>query len=414
MTDEAEAERIEAEIAEVCGVLNAQIGRLVGLIGRVLETEAWAGWGVRSAEHWVAWKCGVSPRRARSLVAMARRLPELPETQAALEAGELSEDGVALICRKAPAAIDAEVAQLARSTTVSQLSRILNKYSFDEPSSEPEPGEPEPPTAEPAPEVRRVRFGYTEGGSWRLSAELPADEGAVWERALTAVRDELFQAGEAGSGPGAAPSDVSWADAFVALAEKSLAVMAQDHPHRDRHLVLLHLRGDGGGHLHLGPGLTEGLRRYVTRDSRVRAVIEDEGKPVNVGRAFRSVPDRTRVVVEDRDGGCRVPCCHRSRWLHVHHVKHWEDAGTSDTSNLLCLCQHHHRLHHRGGLGIAGDADDRDGIEFTDSRGRRLDTYGHPIPPENKMPPPGKWVEPTGEPLDPWAIYFNDPLAVPA
>jgi hypothetical protein len=61
---EAEAARLEAEMAEVCGVLNAATGRLVGLIARVLETEAWQGWGIRSAEHWVAWKCGVSPRRA--------------------------------------------------------------------------------------------------------------------------------------------------------------------------------------------------------------------------------------------------------------------------------------------------------------------------------------------------------------
>ncbi len=37
---EAEAARLEAEIAEVCGLLNAATGRLVSLIGRVLGTEA--------------------------------------------------------------------------------------------------------------------------------------------------------------------------------------------------------------------------------------------------------------------------------------------------------------------------------------------------------------------------------------
>ena len=87
------------------------------------------------------------------------------------------------------------------------------------------------------------------------------------------MRDELFRAGEAGPGPGASPADVSWADAFVAIAEKSLAAAAVDHPHRDRHLVLLHVR-DTWGHLHLGPGLSESLRRYISCDSRVRAVFE--------------------------------------------------------------------------------------------------------------------------------------------
>jgi len=405
---EAEAARLEAEMAEVCGVLNAATGRLVGLIGRVLETEAWQGWGIRSAQHWVAWKCGVSPRRAHVLVAMARRLGELPRTRVALEAGELSEDQAAVVCRHAPASIDAEAAELARCATVTQLSRVLGKYSFKEP--EPEPEEAEPEEGEPAAEPRRVSFNYTEKGSWRLSAELPADEGALWERALTEMRDQLFRAGEAGAGPGASPAGVSWAGTFVAMAEAALATVAAEHPHRDRHLVLLHL-GAEGGHLHLGPGLSEGLRRYISCDARVRAVFESEAKPVSVGRAFRTVPDRTRIVIEDRDEGCRVPGCDRRRWLHVHHVRHWEDGGATDTPNLLCLCQHHHRLHHRGQLGIDGNADDPDGITFTDARGRTLDACGRPVPPGTSPPPPGNWVPPSGEPLDPWPIYFNEPAA---
>jgi hypothetical protein len=300
------------------------------------------------------------------------------------------------------------VAQLARTTTVAQLRRVLGKYSFEEPEPQLEPEGESEPEAGPAPEVRRVSFNHTEGGSWRLCAELPADEGAVVEKALSELRDELFRAGEAGRGPGASPADVSWADALVALAEKALDAVAVDHPHRDRSMVLVHLRADGGGHLHLGPGLSLRLRRYMSCDSRVRAVVEAEGRPVSVGRAFRTVPDRTRIMVEDRDGGCRVPGCDRRRWLHVHHVQHWEDGGASDTANLVCLCQHHHRLHHRGGLGIEGDADDPDGIVFTDHRGRRLDACGHPVAPGTSVPPPGNWVPPTGEPLDPWAIYFNE------
>jgi hypothetical protein len=230
----------------------------------------------------------------------------------------------------------------------------------------------------------------------------------VWERALAGRRDELFAAGEAGPGPAPAPADVSWADAFVAVAESSLAAAAVAHPHRDRHLVLVHLRAEGA-QLHLGSALPAGLGRYLSCDARVRAALESPGKPLSVGRAFRTVPDRTRMVVEDRDGGCRVPGCDRRRWLHVHHVQHWEDGGTTDTPNLLCLCQHHHRLHHRGGLGIEGDADDPEGIVFTDARGRPLDRCGHPVLPGTSPPPPGNWVPPPGEPLDPWPIYFNEP-----
>ncbi len=89
MQDEMDASGLELEIAEACGVVNAATARLVHLIGRVLGTGSWQGHGIRSASHWVAWKCGVSPARGRRLVGMARRLGELVETRAAFYEGAL-------------------------------------------------------------------------------------------------------------------------------------------------------------------------------------------------------------------------------------------------------------------------------------------------------------------------------------
>ncbi|HSH60937.1 MAG TPA: DUF222 domain-containing protein, partial [Acidimicrobiales bacterium] len=182
---EAEAAALEGELAEVCGALNAATARLVALVGQALETGACEGTGIHSPEQWVAWKCGVSGGRARRLVAMARRLPELAHTASAFNGGELSEDQVAVVCRHAPAYSDAEVATLARQTTVSQLTRTLRRYAWaPEPESE-EAGKPEEP------EPRRADFGTTEEGTWRLSAVLPPDEGAVVERALENARQAL-------------------------------------------------------------------------------------------------------------------------------------------------------------------------------------------------------------------------------
>ena len=413
---EAEAAEIEAEMAEWCGMINAATGHLVKSIARALETGSWQGWGINSASQWVAWKCGVSPARARTLVLMARRLGELPQTRAALEAGELTEDQVAVVCRHVPAAVDAQAAELARSATVVQLRRILGSYAFDdEDKADPtEPTEVEAPAEEP----RRVSFGTTDRGSWRLSAELPCDEGALVERALAAARDELFHAGQHESGATATPADVDWADALVAMADRSLGGACR--PHGDRHLVLLHVGTDAdgatGGHLHLGPGLSDGLRRFVSCDTRLRPVFDAGGRAVSVGRAFRTGPERTRMVVEERDRGCRVPGCDRSRWLHVHHVAHWEDGGGSDTANLIALCHRHHRLHHLGRQGISGDADDPDGMIFTDERGRRIANGGRPAPPGQPIRdaarpldlPKGAWSHPTAEPFDPRWIHFDE------
>jgi len=410
-----DAGEVETEIARVCGVLNATTARLVTLIARVLESESWQGAGIHSPSQWVAWKCGVSPARARTLVLMARRLAELPETRGAFDEGGLCEDQVAVVCRRAPAWADAEAATLARSATVVQLRRVLGSYPFaDKATGDPaEPKEPDTP-AEP----RKVSFGTTERGTWQLSAELPADEGALVERALVAARDELFRAGEHDRAAKPVPAHVGWADAFVAMADRALS--GASRPHQDRNVVLLHVGTDAegrtNGHLHLGAGVSEGLRRFVGCDARIRPVLEAGGKAVSVGRAFRTVPGRTRIVIEERDRGCRVPGCDRSRWLQIHHVRHWEDGGETDTENLIALCHRHHRLHHLGKLGIEGNADEPDGLHFTDERGRPLDSSGRPILPGSRFAeaardldiPAGAWSHPTGERLDPHWIHFNE------
>jgi hypothetical protein len=396
---EAEADAVEAEMAKACGALNAATGRLVSLLARALEGGADQATGIHSPEHWVGWKCGVSRGRARRLVAMARRLGELSETARAFEAGEVSEDQVAVICRHAPAYADAEVATLARQASVSQLARTLSRYAWA-----PEPQHDEEDHDEHhEPEARRVSFATTEEGAWRLSAVVAVDEGALVERALEEARLGLIEEAEA--------ERPSWTDALVAMADRSLGATAAARPYRDRHLVVVHLRGDEHGphaQLHLGAPLPDSLRRLVGCDGRARPVVEVGGVALSVGRAQRMVVERTRMAVEDRDGGCRVPGCGRTRWLQVHHVIHWEDGGGSDTANLVALCARHHRLHHLGRLGIAGNADEADGMEFTDARGRRLTGCGRPAPPGG-VSVTGNWSPPSGERLHARWVHFNDP-----
>jgi len=321
-------------MAEVCGVLNAATGRLVALIAKAVATGAWQQGGICSPGHWVAWQCGLSPARARSLVSMANRLGGLPATRAALEAGRLSEDQVAVVCRHAPASTDAEMAAFAQRATVSQLSRSLSRYVFAGGDN----GQPAEDTGSAPPEeVRTVSFSHHDDGSWRLSARLPADQGAAVEAALVEARDALFRSGEGdGDGPAGSPARISWADALVAMAQSSLDSAAAARPYSSRHQVLVHLdiAGPGGpaGWIHGGAALPDCLRRLVTCDSSVRPVWQAKGTVVSVGRAQRAVPARTRIAVEERDRGCVVPGCDRTRWLQVHHIVHWEDGGPTDTA----------------------------------------------------------------------------------
>ena len=56
---------------------------------------------------------------------------------------------------------------------------------------------------------------------------------------------------------------------------------------------------------------------------------------------------RTSAGME-RDGVCRYPGCHESRYVDAHHIKHWADGGETSLDNLVTLCRFHHRQLHRG------------------------------------------------------------------
>lgn len=71
---------LEAAINEATGRVNVAHAELVAVIVQVLESGCWNGHGIRSPEHWVTWKTGVSPTRARDLVLIAQRSIELPVT----------------------------------------------------------------------------------------------------------------------------------------------------------------------------------------------------------------------------------------------------------------------------------------------------------------------------------------------
>ena len=414
---------LEERLAETVGLLNVVTAELVRLIGEALRTGGWEGFGIRSPEHWVVWRCGVSPARARRLVAMARTLDELPKVAGLFDAGSVSEDQTAIIVRHTDADHDGQVAELAPSLTVPQLARVLPSL----PRTEPDPPSDDEPDdgAASRPNRRGVRFGFGDDGMWWCSLRLPSDEGALVQKGLEVGRDREFRlrhphhrAGDAGD-----PGDVSWADALLHLAHAGLdaldpATGARGRPPGERTQVILHLDADrqAPARLHLGPVLPAGLADYLSCDSTVRYLLLRHGQPLAMGRRQRTVTPRVRAVIEHRDGGCRVPGCDQARWLHIHHLVHWTHGGGTDPDNLLALCPAHHRMVHHGLLAIRGHPGHTDGLTFIDRHSRRLEP-ARPQPPHpdtssaqavrhHGLSPP-QWQHPPGEPLDTRWINWN-------
>jgi hypothetical protein len=148
----------------------------------------------------------------------------------------------------------------------------------------------------------------------------------------------------------------------------------------------------------------------------VRPVWTTDGRPINVGRATKVVSPALRRMVLHRDGHrCRIPGCRGTLGLEVHHVLWYErDDGLTETANLATTCSACHHLIHRGTIIVTGNADEPDGLVFTNEHGRSLIRHPTPIPPTEPPPTPdAPFRHPTGERHDLRWLWFKLPPAPP-
>jgi len=433
---------VDTCVNDIVGVLNSQHAALVDRVVVLLADERlWAGEGMTSMSAWVAWRAGMSPAMARSVVAIAERVAELPASIEAFRRGELSLDQMAAIARNAPAWADVQSRDYAIVMTVTQLRHVLRKYPFpvldDDGREVPDadPNTPESPEDEADTEAKAkaavdsatspdsgsaserssveefLSLWQDDDGSFRLSGRLDADAGMIVQAALDEARDRLFQRGDFGAG---------LAEALVEMAQASLDSVA-DPARRSRFRVNLFINTDSDARNMAdernmadaaGWNVPDAIRRYLTCNGTVTPVFLENGLPVSVGRSQYVVPARTRTVIEHRDrGACRVPGCDATLGLEVHHLIHWEHGGRTDTDNLLLVCGKHHRMHHRGRLDITGNAGRPDGLEFRNQHGRIIIPSGAaPNPPTGPPPKPAAvYAHPDGGRMDTGQIYFNPP-----
>jgi hypothetical protein len=380
---------IEERLRTVCGHLNVLHAQLVELAAEALATGSWQGTGVKSLAHWLMWQAGISAGHAREIVHLAEARQSHPQVMAVFADGALSNDQAAIATR-APEYLDRWFAEVATVATVAQL-RVMVRAA----RPAPKPG----PVDEPA-EV--VAGWFDDDGRYRLRGELDADHGRIVDAALAEARDALFHAGQV---------NVSWADALVEIAQRSLEGAPAGRRERFRVNWFIDPAEPIPARFTDGLAVPDWLRDQLLCDGTVSPVFTEGGRPVSVGRTQYQVPDRTRRLVLARDRKCRVPWCTQARWLQVHHIIHDQHQGPTDTWNLVGLCPADHRLHHQGKLGITGNADDPDGLTFTDAHGQPIDPATRPIKPTG--PPPASPVKPyehpLGERLQRRAILFPDP-----
>ena len=372
VTRRAHLEDLSNEIAELSAHIQAATHRLLTLIREFDEVGGWHE-GFRSCAHWLAWRTGLELGAAREKVRVARALPELPQTAAALERGEVSYSKVRALSRVADAESEDHFLAVARHGTAAQLERVVRATRRAHLTVENN-------RAEQQQAARYLSWRSEEDSTLRLEARLPAEDGARLLRALeSAVNALALEANETTEGGAGTEGNAQQAkgpregigarraDALLRLADGALAAGLPGCRAADKHRVVVHvdaavladpsaegrcdLDGNGGGH---APVLSAETSRRLACDAQVVTIVEDaSGTPLDVGRAKRTLPSALRRALDSRAPRCEFPGCEHERYLEAHHIEHWASGGATKLSNLAQLCAFHHRAVHEGGWQLA-------------------------------------------------------------
>ncbi len=397
--DEVPLERLESEISGFASRLAAATARWLIWIAAYDRREGWRSWEAKSCAHWLNWHCGVAPRTAREHLQIAHKLEAFPLLREAFAAGELSYSKVRALARVVESVNEADLIDLARRSTASQLERVVGKMpKLDDAADESDPGE----SNGGASNGDEIRFTYNGDGTMTMAVTRPVAELAS-ARAAIESKTADFIAREQNDGE--TRSDVidrlGGINVIKADVATGLITGTIDAPRGVESTVLVvadidALRGadDRAESTVDSQRVEPAVVQRLCCDGIIQAaLIDGNGVEQATGSEQRIVPRRLRRLLERRDHGmCQHPGCESTIRLHAHHVVHWANGGPTELENLVLLCHYHHHSVHEGGWNIVGHPG---GWRFVDPNGNphsvpvlRLPTT-RPLPSSTAEPVPG-------------------------
>jgi hypothetical protein len=325
--------------AEVPGDAATLDHRLRGLIdirqnlawhqGRLLRTftnyRLYRVLGFRSLSRYCRENLGMSVRWAHNLIALERRLIELPHLERAYREGALSWVKASEIARIAQPETETAWIHLGRSITVRRL-RDEVALALADIENESLPWDAR----------RGLPRGLTPDGRVQLSAPSPQPPDPGVQTSAPAP--------DSPPDPGvqtSAPAPDSPADPGVQTSARSnristrIRFLAPEDVAQLWRQALAGCRAVNGDHLQEWECVAQMLQSFrQTWDLRGSAAW------------------RRRYAVFERDGWrCRVPGCTSRRNLHAHHIVFRSQGGSDEIDNLVTVCAtHHHRCLHAGSL----------------------------------------------------------------
>ena len=292
--------------------------------------QLWRQLGYVHMGEYLERELGYGPHAGAERMRVARALGELPQIEAALDAGELHYSAVRELSRLATGETEAEWLATARGKNLRQVeAAVAGRKRGDR------PGDPTSPEL-----VNRI-----------VRLELSPDAFALWRQTAAALADEH----------GGRLDDSAFIQALCRSALEGAGPVEHARPAHQISITVCETckrgwQNGAGREIEVGPDVIE----------RAQCDAEHIGslEAAQPARVTATVTPRLRRQVLARDHHrCTVPGCRSARNLDLHHIRYQSEGGSHEIGNMTTLCAGHHQRLHEGALMIRGRAPD--GLEFT-------------------------------------------------
>jgi 5-methylcytosine-specific restriction endonuclease McrA len=331
----APTEYLEAELVAHAAFEATGMARMLDVLAEFDRRRVWDSWGCASPQQWLGWKCGLGYGAASERLRVARALSVLPHVRDGLSRGKLSYSKVRELTRIATPDTDQCLAEIAGCATAAQVATMVRQLRRRTPGD-----------VTRQVESRGLRWEVDDSdGSMVFTLRVPTEVG----QAVVASIESVFVP-EAG-----VPAHQTRADVCARL-------ICGDDEHRARPEVFVHLHGDATS-FEDGTAVAPEIVESLACDGPVTTVIDTDAGPAVIKRD--PPPSRAqRRWLKLRHRTCQFPGCHHAGSFDAHHVVHRSQGGKTRLSNLVRLCQFHHRLVHTLDLRLALHPDRRLEVRF--------------------------------------------------
>src|SRR5690606_17373669 len=220
-------QELSHEITRLAGHINAAQYRFLKLLAALIERDAWAGAGIKSAAHWLNYYCGIDLGAAREKVRVAKSLSALPKIDAAFRSGAISYSKVRAMTRSATPENEQMLLQVALHGTAQHVEQLVRKYRRAETLSDDRRDQSRYL-------ARELTCFFDDDGMLVLRGRMTPEDGAVFKKAM----DAMVEAMVAAQNPPVSQDDDSAilpektfqqkrVDALLAMAEQAMNTMAE-------------------------------------------------------------------------------------------------------------------------------------------------------------------------------------------